>query len=206
MKKILIIFLISIINLFAQSADAAGKINTPQEQEAVLNCQRGDKIVNYFETKTDRTNPNRYLNAAKYYYYQASRLDLSNSDSLIGIARIALLQDKLTDAKNVLMIALNFDENNPKTNFYLGETFYRDGEFTHAIDYFNKAYQNGYNQDFSTNYRLGVCYEKLDDAQKAKEHFLNAQAIRPSSEEVKDHLQGLEKINIKQSSHSEEAE
>lgn len=192
MKKILIIFILLILNLLFTSP--AFCRNTPVESEANEYCVKGDKILDYFERLEDKSNPDRYLNSAKYYYYQASRLDLSNANALVGHARVALHQNRLKDAKNVLMIALNFNEINPKVNYYLGETFFRDGEYSQAIDFFNQAYSHGFRYDYNTNYKMGLCYEKMDDIKNARYHYKNAIKIRPDSVEAAGRLGGLDTI------------
>ena len=194
MFKIFIIFSILIINFYFCIKNPAICYATPEAEKAIEFCQNGDKIIDYYEQLEDKSNPNRYLNAAKYYYYQASRLDLSNPNSLIGHARVALHQNRLRDAKNVLMIALNFNEKNPRVNFYLGETFFADGEYTQAIDYYQAAFHNGYKNDFKTNSQLGLCYEKLGDIQKSIEHYNIALKTQNNKKEIKEKIQNLNKI------------
>ncbi len=196
MKKILIIFiLITLISLTnATQNNKAFARNTPAESEASAYCVKGDKIMDYFEKLEDKSNPDKYLNAARYYYYQASRIDLSNPNALVGHARVALYQNRLKDAKNVLMMALNFNEINPRVNYYLGETFYREGEYTQAIDFLNQAYTHGYRYDYNTNLKLGICYEKLDDVKMARYHYKNAVKIQPNSIEAAGRLGGLDTI------------
>lgn len=207
MTKIRIIFLILIINFVFTIITNSVCFAQTEAQKAVEFCANGDKILDYYEQMEDKSNPNRYLNAAKYYYYQASRLDLSNPNSLIGHARVALYQNRLRDAKNVLMIALNFNEQNPRVNFYLGETFYADGEYTQAIDFYIEAYKNGYKTDYRTNYKLGVCYEKLNDIQKAKHHYTIALKTRPNDKAVTERMQKIENIKVnKQNFASEQNE
>ena len=107
------------------------------------------------------------------------------------MARISLYQGKTKDAKNALMIALNVNEKNPKVSFYLGEAFFMEQEYFQAIDFYTWAYSNGYQKDFKTNYKLGVCYEKLNDIEKAKYHYQKAINARPNDAEVKQRLQSL---------------
>lgn len=192
MKKILIIFICLILNLTFQNAVFCR--NTPVESEANAYCVKGDKILDYYEKLQNAKDPDKYLNAAKYYYYQATRIDLSNPNALIGHARVALHQNRLKDAKNTLMIALNFNEINPRVNYYLGETFYREGEYTQALDFYNQAYTHGFRYDYNTNYKMGLCYEKMDDVKKAKYHYKNAIKIRPNAIEPAARLGGLDTI------------
>ena len=196
MKKILIIFLILTIASINQIAcNKAFSRETPAVSDANAYCVKGDKILNYYEGLKDKSNADRYLNAAKYYYYQANRLDMSNQNAFIGRARIALIQGRTRDAKNNLMIALNVNELNPKVNYYLGETFFAEGEYTQAIDFYHFAYSHGYRYDYKTNLKLGICYEKLDDVKKAKYHYKNAAKINPGEVTAKARLGGLDAIN-----------
>ena len=195
MKKVLVIFTILIANFFLNFPQYAYSRQTGPELQAIEYCTKGDKILDYYERMQDKSNPDKYLNAARYYYYQASRLDLSNPNALIGHARVALHQNRLKDAQNVLMIALNFNELNPKVNYYLGETFFREGEYTQALDFFNQAYLHGFKYDYYTNYKMGLCYEKMDDVKKAKYHYKKAVKIRPKSVEAAARLGGLDAVN-----------
>lgn len=194
MKRILIIVIALIVNFAFFSSNSAFCRNTPVQSEANAYCAKGDKIMNYFEKMENKSDPDKYLNAAKYYYYQASRIDLPNANALIGHARVALYQNRIKDAKNVLMMALNFNENNPRVNYYLGETFYKDGEYTEAIDFYKQAYTHGYKNDFDTNFKMGICYEKMDDVKNAKIHYQNAVKIRPNSVEAAAKFVGLDTI------------
>lgn len=195
MKKIIVIFII-ILTFFPLTAwQKTLARELPEESQANAYCVKGDKILDYYQKLDDKRNAAKYLNAAKYYYYQASRIDISNQNSLIGIARIALYQGKTRDAKNALMMALNFNEVNPRVSFYLGETFFEEGEYTQAIDFYTWAYSHGYRYDYMTNIKLGICYEKLDDVKKAKYHYKNALKAHPGSVTAQAKLGGLDVIN-----------
>lgn len=195
MKKFAIVFIFFLLIFTVFSVQNAECRLTAPEMQAIEYCKKGDKILDYYEKMQNKSNSDRYLNAARYYYYQASRLDLSNPNALIGHARVALHQNRLKDAQNVLMIALNFNEQNPKVNYYLGETFFREGEYTQALDFFNQAYNNGFKYDYYTNYKMGLCYEKMDDIKKAKFHYQKAIKIRPESVEAAARLGSIDAVN-----------
>lgn len=214
MKKTLITAIIFILN-FATGINPTGDCTlfpefmpsaalareAPALSQANINCQKGDKILNYYTKMSlkspDKTVPDgeKYLTAAKYFYYQANRLDISNINAFIGRARIALLEGHVQAAKNNLMIALNISELNPRVNYWLGEAFFTEGEFAQAIKFYYNAYSHGFKNDYSTNLKLGICYEKLDDAQKAKLHYKNAIKINKGDLEARAKLQGLDTIN-----------
>ena len=195
MKKIILVFII-ILSLFSvfcrQKAFCVSNAIEATSNEYYI---KGDKILDYYERLENKTNGDRYLNAAKYFYYQASRVDLSNPNALIGRARVAVYQNRIRDAKNDLMVALNFNEANPKVSYYLGEVFFIEGNYTEAIDFYNWAYSHGYRYDYKTNLKLGICYEKLNDVKMAKKHYTNAINIMPASIEAKARMQGLDVIN-----------
>ncbi len=196
MKQIIRFFIIICIGIFSVNySQNTSAYESPLTQTANEYCVKGDKILDYYERLEDKSNGDKYLNAAKYFYYQATRVDLSNANALVGRARIALYQNKIRDAKNELMIALNFNEVNPKVSYYLGETFFQEGDYTEAIDYYTWAYSHGYRYDYKTNLKLGICYEKLNDVKKARKHYTNAINIMPASVEAKARIQGLDIIN-----------
>lgn|SRR5574344_984911 len=184
---LLIIFFLSLAPVFAKTSTALS--------ESAQNCVKGDKILNYYESLQDKTDADKYLIAAKYFYFQAQRSDLSNPNAFIGRARVFLYQDNILEAKNALMTALNFNEKNPRVNFYLGETFYQDGEYKDAIDYYTKAYNYGYKYDYKTNIQLGTCYQKLGYTEKARLYLKNALKIKPASIDAQAKLGALDAIN-----------
>lgn len=197
MKRILFSALILVLNLV--SAPAFSR-EIPIASQSNTYCSQGDKVLDYYQKllqKSDgqKIDDAKYLTAAKYFYYQANRLDMSNSHAFIGRARIALLENNTKAAKNNLMIALNIDEMNPKVNFWLGETFFKEGEYTKAIDFYYQAYSHGYRYDYQTNLKLGICYEKLDDVKNSKLHYKNAIKINKGSVEANARLQGLDTID-----------
>lgn len=158
--------------------------------------QQADQILRYFHSIPNKTETDKqkYLNAAKYFYYKARRADLSNTDALVGQARIALYENRIRDAKNSLFIALNINEDNPKVNYYLGETFFKDGEFAKAVDFYLYAYTHGFRYNFWTNYKLGITYEKLDNVELARTHYTQAVKINPNFKDASKRLKGLDQI------------
>ena len=207
MKKIFLLFIVSLFVFSAYAANAAESVSDLWQGEITFEktnpteasrqyCEKADKILRYFFSIPNKTKSyeQKYLTSAKYFYYQAMRIDKSNTDALVGKARIALYENHIRDAKNALSIALNIKENNPKITYYLGETFFKDGEFAKALDFYLHSYNHGYKNNYWTNYKLGVTYEKLDDAQKAKLHYQNALRVNPSSKEAAARLASLDMI------------
>ena len=150
---LILLLLFNSTRVFADTYKATIIQDAPPENAEHF-ARLGDKILNYYEKLPDKTDQGRFLNAAKYFYYQSNKIDISNADALIGRARIALIQNDIRKAKNNLFIALNFNESNPKVLYYLGKTFFQDGDFDDAIKYYGDAYSNGYRLDYNTNLML----------------------------------------------------
>lgn len=212
MKKfiftLVIAFLTSIALNLPSSAVTVAAPGSSTAVQADYYSAKGDKILDYYENLADKTpeNKNKYLTAAKYYYYQANRLDISNQNALIGRARIALIEDRIRDAKNNLLMALNFNEDNPKVNYYLGEAFFKDGEYTQAIDFYTHAYTHGYKLNYKTNLKLGICYEKLNDVPRATYHYQNASKISPNQTEAQARLGAIAAVKTDYTKYNEELE
>lgn len=156
-------------------------------------CTKGDKILAYYESIDDKSDGLKYLKAAKYFYFQALRIDKASPNASIGVARIALLQEKTRDSKNILMRALNFNPENPRVSFYIGETFFQEGDYTEAIDYYTWAYNHGYKHNYKTNLQLAICYEKIYETELAKKHYNEALKIKPDSQIIKQRLIDMKK-------------
>lgn len=192
-KLFLILILLSLNPVFcAPPQENASIIKDTPSETADSYAAKGDKILNYYENLGDKTGMDRFLVAAKYFYYQANRIDISNKNAFVGRARVALAQNRIRDAKNNLFMALNFDENNPKVNFYLGEAFFQGGEFSEAIKYYTEAYTHGYRTHYKTNLKLGICYEKMDDENRAKYYYSSAIKADSKKTEAKERLESLD--------------
>lgn len=193
MKKIIIIFVTCLIsNLAIINTQAIATENSIQAQVSDY-CIKGDKILTYYENLPDKKDGLKYLKAAKYFYFQALRIDKASPNASIGVARIALLQEKTKDSKSILMRALNFNPENPRVSFYIGETFFQEGDYTEAIDYYNWAYNHGYKYNYKTNLQLAICYEKIYEIELAKKHYNEALKIKPNCQIIKQRLVDMQK-------------
>lgn len=195
MKKIIIIFIICFISFFNLEGAKTFAYDEELSSEVSEYCTKGEKVLTYYESLDDKTDGLKYLNAAKYFFYQAIRLDKSSANALIGMAKISLYQNKTRDAKNALMMALNFNPENPRVAHFLGDTFFQEGDYTEAIDYYDWAYRHGYKYNYNTNFQLAVCYEKIYEQKKAIKHYNEALKIKPESQAVKDRLKKMDEAN-----------
>lgn len=71
---------------------------------------------------------------------------------------ICPVMKRLITTLPVLLLAfVMFGQTDPKENFYDGEFFFMEEEYSEALYAFNKVYNAGYKDNANINYRIGVC-------------------------------------------------
>jgi tol-pal system protein YbgF len=69
--------------------------------------------------------------------------------------------------------------------YWIGEAYYDQGNFTQAIVAFEKVFTfSSSNKDDSAQLKLGLCYYKMNDKTKAKDEFLKLINNYPTSEYI----------------------
>jgi len=64
----------------------------------------------------------------------------------------------------ILLLAFSaFGQTDPKENFYDGEFFFMEEEYSEALYAFNKVYKAGFQDNANINYRIGVCLLNIRD-------------------------------------------
>ncbi len=120
----------------------------------------------------------RYADAV--HEYQAAltkRPDAPGIHQPLGIAYWA--QNHLSEAQSEFLIALKEDSSNVMTNLYLGDIAVRQGKFTEALDYLQKA-ETGLPHLEQVHLLLGKCFHGLGEPDKAKGALLKAVEEDPS--------------------------
>jgi tetratricopeptide (TPR) repeat protein len=97
-----------------------------------------------------------------------------------GILYDKINKDKL--AKGNFSRAIGIDKNYPKTYFYLGEFYYKRQLYKHALKYYGKSYELGYNTNYDLLLRLGDIYEKFGDTRSALKYLFEAHKQSPNLE------------------------
>ena len=120
--------------------------------------------------QADKNSQKELLHAALRDYYIVLKISPKDIHALNKTAYIYDIEDKNTLAKSFFAQSMNLDENNPETNYLVGDYFYKRRDFKRGLRYFTNAYENGYN-DYNINYKLGTIYEKLGDLCNAKKFY-----------------------------------
>lgn len=164
--------------IFAQKAEANFKLSeTAQTPE--------DKVV--------------YLQEAMRYYYLLSQIEPRSLEAQIGLARVydELHLDRY--AKKHFYKAIDFSKKAPKAYFYFANFYYKRNDFLNAQKYYQKAYDNGYSNDFQTNNMLGIINEKVGDIEVAKKFYIKAYSLDKNHVELAPKIQALDGLNYSQS-------
>ncbi|MFA7658191.1 MAG: hypothetical protein WCY19_02025 [Candidatus Gastranaerophilaceae bacterium] len=152
-----------------------------------------------FEKSTETAERVFYLQEAMRYYFLLSKIKPKSIDAQIGLGRI---YDELgldSYAKKHFFVALDFNNKNPRTNYYLGDFYYRRSDLLEALMYYKKAYANGYSNNYKLNYKMAVIYEKLADIESAKKFYSNTLKITPQNAELGNKIRLLDELNYDKS-------
>ncbi len=131
------------------------------------------------------------LDTAIEYYKKACELSFGNIDATLGLGMSYLYAGRMKDAKKTFLIAINQAPTSPNVNFCLGEYYFKQKEYIRALKYYIRAEENGYNEDFETNYQIGIIYEKLGDVQNAKKYYLKCTHLNGKNSELYSRLERL---------------
>lgn len=132
--------------------------------------QEADKFIQDAILEEDKNTRKKLLHAALRDYYIVLKVSPKDIHSLNRTAYIYDIQNRELLAKSFFAQSMNLDENNPETNYLVGDYFYKRRDFKRGLRYFTKAYENGYNT-YEINYKLGTIYEKLGDLCNAKKFY-----------------------------------
>ena len=153
----------------------------------------GDDYLEQALTEENQKKREKLFRYAMGKYYLTSKADDKNVHSYVQMGRIYDNLDKDKYAKEYFYRATNLDYGNPFANFYFGEYYFKRRDFNRALKYYLLSYQNGYENDFETNFRLAVIYEKLGDLVNAK-NFYNV-SYEMNAEKAAEYQQKLQQID-----------
>lgn len=153
-----------------------------------------DKYINNAIKAADKNTKKKLLHAALKDYYIILKINPKDIHSLNRTAYIYDLEDRNLLAKSYFAQSMNLDENNPETNYLVGDYFYKRRDFKRGLRYFTKAYENGYNT-YDINYKLGTIYEKLGDLCNAKKFYKYAYEKDNSKSFLADRIKNMPNEN-----------
>ncbi len=104
-------------------------------------------------------------------------------ENIIYPTRLGILYDLIGKdkyAKGNFYKAIGIDNTKPEPYYYLGEFYYKRDSYKKALNFYNKAYVNGYNRHYETVYKIGDIYEKFGDTRAALKYLKLASELSPN--------------------------
>ncbi len=172
--------------------------------QAVVQNNNGNRIIkiadSYFDKAQkaeDKKTRISYFQKACERYYMQTQLTPKDVYPYIQMGRIYTIEKKSNLAKEYLSIAIGLEPNNANVNYYFGEFYFSNRKYTIALEYYNKAYNNGMNTDAGLNLKLAQTYEKLGDILKSNFYYKKAYMLDKFNEDLADKIRDLESIKYK---------
>lgn len=149
-----------------------------------------DKAIN----SEDELIKKDYLQKASGEYFILSKTQQDSLYPVVQLARVYDLEGKDQYSKAYFFQALKIDKNNASTNFYFGDFYLYRKEYTKAIYFYNKAFDNGYKEDYNTLLRMAIVYEKLGDLLRANQYYKKAFLVKPNNQNLPDKIRSIENL------------
>lgn len=199
------------ISAFILCGSTFGLVYSVEYGEILYN----DKFIDY--TKTDKTatlkaadfyfnkaleekdadSRMNYLRKASGEYFILTQSDKNNLYPIVQLARVYDLEEENNYSKAYFHQALKIDKNNPSTNFYFGEYYYRRKDYPRALYFYKKASQNGFKENTDLQLKMGIIYEKLGDLLRANQYYKKAFLANPNDTETPDKIREIEAVKYK---------
>lgn len=184
----------------------AAEFGTIKYDDAVIDYSAIDKQAvlrradYYFDKalKTDNKEKKQdLLRQASGEYFILTRIEPHNIHHIVQLARIYDIENKNSYAKGYFFNALKIDKNNAKTNYYIGEYYYKRREYAKALHFYNTAFENGYSENYEILIKTAVIYEKLGDLLRANQYYKKAYTLNPGNSKIAAKIKEIERIKYK---------
>ena len=154
-----------------------------------------DMALNLSDTKEKE----RFINLALGKYFLASKIAPEDRRTYVQMARLYDEMQKDTLAKSYFFHALNLGSNDPYTNFWFAEFYFKRRDFKRALTYYNKAYNSGYTDNYKLNLHLAEIYEKFADLSNALKFYRTTYSINPQDTKLQEKIQDIGSLNYESS-------
>lgn len=152
-----------------------------------------------FETVQDKNEKEKNMHTAMGKYYLLTIMPPLDIIPFVQLARLYDADNKSRLAKEYFYKAANIEVNNPFANYYFGEYYYKRCDYKRALNYYTVAYNNGYNNVYDLNLRLGTIYEKFADLVNAKRFYEASYSLNPQNTELQEKIHSLNELNYDKS-------
>lgn len=128
-------------------------------------------------------------------YYLANKSNPTDAYTVTQMARIYSLKNQDRYANEYFFKAINLDRKSPHAHYHFGEFYFKKANLDKALKHYLIAYQNGYQNNFNLNCRLGIVYEKLADLKKANQYYKAALTINPQKTVLQKKIDNINSLN-----------
>lgn len=157
--------------------------------------KEADFYFKKFENSKDKNVRERYKHIAMGKYYLLTVMPPIEIIPYVQLARLYDEDDKSKLAKEYFSKATNIDINNPVANYHFGEYYYKRCDYKRALYHYKTAYNNGYNNSYTLNLRLGTIYEKFADLTNAKRYYTASYSLNPKNTALEGKIHSINELN-----------
>ena len=163
-----------------------------------VNKESTKKLADFYFNKAinekNKKTQSEYLQKASGDYFVWTQIEQDNIYPIVQMARIYDLENKNSYAKAYFFQALKIDKNNPSTNFYFGDFYLYRKDYTKAVYFYNKAFDNGFKENYDVILKMANIYEKLGDLLRANQYYKKAFLLRPDNSRLPDKIREIERL------------
>ena len=159
-----------------------------------LNASKIRTEADAFWDKYEQTNDLAFLTTATAKYYVLTKINPLDIYSIVQLAKSYGELGNYKYAKSYFNRAISIDKNDPYTNYYYAEFYFKRNNYRKALRYYMIAYDSSYSNNENLNIKIATIYEKFADLHKAKYYYERAYSINSSSGYSKDKIIQLQSI------------
>ena len=142
----------------------------------------------------DNNSKQELLQQAGGQYFILTKIEPNDLYAIDQLARVYDYEGKNSYAKGYFNMALEINKNHDITNYYFGEYYYSRKEYKNALNYYQIAFKNGYNENHEILIKMATLYEKLGDLVRANQYYKKAFLANKSDTKAADKIRELEDL------------
>lgn len=140
------------------------------------------KAEQYYSSAVNSKKINEDMTSALVLYNILTKKEPQNITYAVKLGKLYDVIHKDRYAKGQYFHATGINQTHPEPYYYIGCYYYDRESYRKALKFFQKAYDNGYNEHYETLYYIGNIYKKLGDTQNSLHYLQAASSIKSSSE------------------------
>ena len=194
----LLVFMVAFGLPVYSSQKASVEYNERRIDYSVIDRQQVLTEADSFFDKYEETNESKYLTTAMAKYYILTRINPTDLYSTVQLAKTYDINKNDRQAKKYFNVAMDINKNDAYFNYNFAEYYYARKDYKRALKYYEKAYKNGYSENFDTNLKIATIYEKFADLEKAKYYYEKTNSIK-KTQRIDKKINNIKKLNYEKS-------